>query len=84
MLADDTNRQSLKTELIQRVEALSLQQAIFPEPEPAIDKIVKQLEEMNPTPQPLNFANQPKIFGSWELIYASKEHGLNKVQNLVS
>ena len=30
MLADDTNRQSLKTELIQRVEALSLARGLYP------------------------------------------------------
>jgi hypothetical protein len=71
MTVESTNRKSLKTELIQRVELLSLQQAIFPQPQPAIDKIVKQLEEVNPIPQPLSFNNQPKIFGSWQLIYAS-------------
>ena len=38
----DTNRQSLKAELMQRVEALSSEQAIFPQAEPTIDKIIQQ------------------------------------------
>ena len=71
MTAENTNRQSLKTELMQRVEALSSQQAIFPQPESTIDKIIQQLEEINPTPQPLSLKNQTLISGSWQLIYAS-------------
>ena len=72
MALDDTSRLALKAELLQRVEVLSLQQAIFPEPEPAIDKIVGQLEEINPISQPLSFENQSTLFGSWQLIYASR------------
>ena len=71
MAEENTNRQSLKTQLIQRVEALSSQQAIFPEAEPNIDEIIQKLEEINPTPQPLNLDNQALISGSWQLIYAS-------------
>ena len=67
----DTNRKSLKTELIQRVELLSLQQAIFPQAEPNIDQIIQELEEINPNSQPLNLDNQALISGSWRLIYAS-------------
>jgi hypothetical protein len=67
----DTNRKSLKTKLIQRLEALPSQQAIFPQPEPDVDKIIQQLEEINPIPEPLSSNNQAKIFGNWQLIYAS-------------
>lgn len=67
----NTNKKSLKTELIQRVELFSLQQAIFPQAEPNIDKIIQALEEINPTPQPLNLDNQTLISGNWQLIYAS-------------
>ncbi len=71
MTAENTARTSLKTKLIRRLAALSLQQAIFPQPEPAIDKIIGELEELNPIPQPLNLDNQALISGSWQLIYAS-------------
>ncbi|KST69377.1 PAP/fibrillin family protein [Mastigocoleus testarum] len=72
MLEDNTNRKSLKTELIGQVEALSFEEAIFPEAEPVIDKIVEQLEEANPIVRPLSVENQLKMFGIWELIYASR------------
>ena len=71
MVAQSTNRKSLKTELIQRLEALPSQQAIFPQAEPNIDKIIQTLEEINPIPQPLSSNNQTLIFGNWQLIYAS-------------
>ena len=67
----DTSRQSFKTELAQRLEALPSQQAIFPQSEPDIDKIIQQLEAFNPNPQPLNFENQALLSGNWQLIYAS-------------
>ncbi|MGB3637588.1 MAG: PAP/fibrillin family protein [Rivularia sp. (in: cyanobacteria)] len=70
-MTENTNRQSLKTQLMQRVEVLSSQQAIFPQPEPAIDKTIGELEEINPNPQPLNLNNQALISGNWQLIYAS-------------
>ncbi len=70
MAADNTSRQ-FKTELMQRLEALPSQQAIFPQAEPNIDKIIQTLEEINPIPQPLSSNNQAKIFGNWQLIYAS-------------
>jgi len=67
----DTNRKSLKKQLIERLEALPLQQAIFPQSEPNIDKIIQQLEEINPNPQPLNFENQALLSANWQLVYAS-------------
>ncbi|AKG24276.1 PAP/fibrillin family protein [Calothrix sp. 336/3] len=60
---------ALKAELSQRLAGLSLQQAIFPEPEPTIDGIVFSLEEMNPTPEPLS---SDSLTGEWQLIYASR------------
>ncbi|MBV6626412.1 MAG: PAP fibrillin [Rivularia sp. (in: Bacteria)] len=71
MTATNQTIQSLKTQLIEQVEALPLQQAIFPQSEPNIDKIIQNLEEINPNPQPLSLNNQALISGKWELIYAS-------------
>ncbi len=71
-MIDATTRQELKSELLQRVKVLGLQQAIFPSPEDKIDKIVIELENINPTPRPLSSLNQPTLFGNWQLIYASK------------
>jgi hypothetical protein len=71
-MIDATTRGELKSELLQLVEALELQRAIFPSPEDNIDKIVIELENINPTPQPLSSLNQPTLQGHWQLIYASK------------
>lgn len=71
-MASDITRRELKSELLQRVEVLGLQQAIFPSPEEPIDKIVIQLENINPTPQPLSSLSLPMLEGDWQLIYASK------------
>ncbi len=72
MVGDDTVRLNLKAELLQQVDKLGLQKAIFPSKEEEIDEIVRQLESLNPIPQPLSNDNLPKIFGDWELIYASR------------
>lgn len=71
-MIDATTRRELKSELLQQVEALGLQQAIFPSPEDKIDNIVIELENINPTPRPLSSLNQPTLQGDWQLIYASK------------
>lgn len=71
MKAQNPINNSLKTNLIQQVEALAFQQAIFPQSEPDIDRIIQNLEEINPSPQPLNFENQALLSGNWQLIYAS-------------
>ena len=71
MTAKNTNRQSLKTQLIEQVEALPSQKAIFPQSNSVIDNIIQNLEEINPNPQPLNLKNQILLSGSWRLIYAS-------------
>jgi PAP_fibrillin len=64
-------RFSLKTELLQRIEALGLQQAIFPSKEESIDEIVRQLEAINPIPRPLSADFVSCLLGEWKLIYAS-------------
>jgi hypothetical protein len=72
MVGDDATRFALKTELLQRVEALGLQQALFPSNGEPIDEIVRQLESINPIPQPLNPDHLSSLLGNWQLVYASK------------
>ncbi|HEY9728703.1 MAG TPA: PAP/fibrillin family protein, partial [Chroococcales cyanobacterium] len=72
MEEDDATRFALKTELLQRVEALGLQKALFPSDGGSIDAIVQQLEGMNPIPHPLQPEFLPSLFGSWQLVYASR------------
>ncbi|MEO1432404.1 MAG: PAP/fibrillin family protein [Cyanobacteria bacterium J06633_8] len=71
MAVENLNRNSLKKQLIKLVVALPSQEAIFPQPELNIDEIIHKLEEINPTPQPLNLDNQALLSGNWQLIYAS-------------
>lgn len=77
-----TNLSKLKSELRQRGEELGVESAILPEPDARIDEIIQQLEEINPTPQPLNSTNFPHLFTDWELIYASR--GTVVTRNLAS
>ncbi|MBD1928353.1 PAP fibrillin [Trichocoleus sp. FACHB-90] len=72
MVGDDTTRFALKAELLQRVEALGLQQALFPSDGEPIDAIVQQLESINPIPQPLHPDHLPSLLGNWQLVYASR------------
>jgi len=72
MVGDDATRFALKTELLQRVEALGLQQALFPSDGEPIDEIVQQLESINPIPHPLHPDHLPSLLGNWQLVYASK------------
>ena len=72
MVENDATRFALKTELLQRVEALGLQQALFPSDGEPIDEIVQQLESINPIPHPLHPDHLPSLLGNWQLVYASK------------
>ncbi|MEP0853479.1 MULTISPECIES: PAP/fibrillin family protein [Cyanophyceae] len=72
MVGDDVTRFALKAELLQRVEALGLQQALFPSDGQPIDAIVQQLESINPIPQPLHSDHLPSLLGNWQLVYASR------------
>lgn len=59
MVEDETTRIALKTGLLQRVEALGLQQALFPSDGGVIDEMVQQLESINPIPRPLQLEHLP-------------------------
>ncbi len=72
MTADEAKRSTLKNELLQRVEALGLQQSIFPSADESIDKIVQQLENLNLIDRPLNVNHLSSLMGNWQLIYASR------------
>lgn len=72
MVKDDATRFVLKIGLLQRVEALGLQQALFPSDGREIDELVRQLESINPMPHPLQPASLPSLLGNWQLVYASK------------
>ncbi|GET39990.1 PAP/fibrillin family protein [Microseira wollei] len=71
-IGDETTRLALKTELLQRVEALGTNHALFPSPAPPIDQIVQQLESLNPIPRPLSPNHLPSLLGDWQLVYASR------------
>lgn len=70
---DDTGmRSQIKTELLHKLAALSLQQALSPQGEPDIDQLIHQLEALNPTPQPLVSPGLATLLGRWNLVYASR------------
>jgi hypothetical protein len=66
------NTNTLKTQLLQQIAALNLQQALFPSVNESIDEIVQQLEKTNPIPQPLQPDYLHDLIGKWQLIYASR------------
>lgn len=63
---------TLRTQLLQEIEVLDPQQAIFPSVNESINQIVQQLENINPIPQPLQPDYLPYLIGEWQLIYASR------------
>jgi len=71
MIEDDATRFALKAELLEGIEKLGLHQSLFPNSDESIDKLVGQLETLNPMRQPLASNYLPSLFGEWELIYAS-------------
>lgn len=71
MVEDNVTRTVLKAELIQRIEKLELHQNLFPTSDESIDQLVRQLESVNPIPNPLGINYLPSLFGRWELIYTS-------------
>lgn len=71
MIEDDATRFTLKAELLEGIEKLGLQQSLFPNSNESIDKLVQQLETINPIRQPLASNSLPSLLGEWELIYAS-------------
>jgi hypothetical protein len=72
MINDDATRSSLKAELLQRLEALGLEQALFPSTQESIDEILRRLESLNPIKHPLNPSYLPSLIGDWQLVYASR------------
>ncbi|WP_231866920.1 MULTISPECIES: PAP/fibrillin family protein [unclassified Anabaena] len=72
IMENDGGRLGLKNELLQRVAALDVQQALFPSPEPKIDQLVQQLEMLNPIPNPLSVNHVDDLCGNWQLVYASR------------
>ncbi|WP_322734153.1 hypothetical protein [Nostoc sp. ChiQUE01b] len=53
MIEDDATRFTLKAELLEGIEKLGLHQSLFPNSNESIDKLVRQLETINPIRQPL-------------------------------
>lgn len=72
MVEDNATRLALKSELLQCIDKLGLQQSLFPIPDESIDKLVRQLESINPIPHALQANYLPSLFGNWQLVYASQ------------
>lgn len=68
----EATRLSLKNELRQRISELGLQQSIFPSADETCDRLVQQLENINPCDRPLSIDHLSTLAGDWELIYASR------------
>ncbi|MCU0543007.1 MAG: PAP/fibrillin family protein [Oscillatoriaceae cyanobacterium Prado104] len=83
MIGNETARSTLKIELLQRVEALGANQALFPSPKRSIDLIVEQLENINPIPRPLSCDRLPDLLGDWQLIYASNGTAVTRTFALI-
>ncbi|BAZ17131.1 fibrillin [Calothrix sp. NIES-4071] len=60
-----------KQELLRRLEALEFKQRLFPASSEQVDALVKALEDVNPTDNPLS-PHHNLLSGSWDLIYASR------------
>ncbi|MBW4566040.1 MAG: PAP/fibrillin family protein [Mojavia pulchra JT2-VF2] len=71
MVDDDAARFALKTELLQHIEILGMQQSLFPTSDEHVDRLVRQLERINPIPRPLQPQYFGSLFGNWQLVYAS-------------
>lgn len=69
---DDKTRLELKTKLLQQIESLDAQQALFPSSHESIDELVQSLEKINPIPHLLQPDYLPNLVGEWQLIYASR------------
>lgn len=66
-----TEANRLKTELLSQIEALGPERALLPFSEASIDGNIRQLENVNPIPQPLHPSNSTSLLGDWLLVYAS-------------
>ena len=61
----------LKTKLLSQIEILGKERSLLPFSERSIDETIKNLEKINPIPQPLLPKNLSSLVGDWQLIYAS-------------
>ncbi len=61
----------LKTQLFSQIEILGKEQSLLPFSEISIDETIKDLETVNPIPQPLLPDNLSSLVGEWQLVYAS-------------
>jgi hypothetical protein len=62
---------ALKTQLLDSIQTLGQEESLFPSSKIEIDKIIQQLEQINPNPRPLQSETLPDLLGTWQLIYAS-------------
>ncbi len=69
---DGQTRLELKTKLLQQIESLDDQKALFPSSNESIDELVQCLEKINPIPQPLQPDYLSNLVGEWQLVYASR------------
>ncbi len=63
--------QDLKAQLFSQIEAVGQERSLLPFADTSIDQTIKQLEAINPTPQPLSSGSLNSLVGDWQLIYAS-------------
>ena len=63
--------QDLKIQLFSQIEAIGKERSLLPFADTSIDETIKQLETINPTPQPLAPGSLDSLIGDWQLIYAS-------------
>jgi hypothetical protein len=63
--------QELKEKLFNQIEVAGKERSLLPFSETLIDGTIKQLEDINPIPQPLSSNNSASLIGDWQLIYAS-------------
>ena len=63
--------QDLKIQLFSQIEAIGKERSLLPFADTSIDETIKQLETINPTPQPLAPGSLSLLVGDWQLVYAS-------------
>lgn len=82
----DENRLFLKTQLIRLIEQdLTAEEALSTQQHSRIYQVIRQLEGMNPNPQPLTLENLPKLVGDWQFLNSIKRNytvfGTNTILN---
>lgn len=72
MTVSPSLRPDLKADLLERIGALDLAEALLPTSHPEIDHLIQTLEAITPISQPLQPSHWPTLLGLWDLIYASQ------------